>query len=265
MSKLTAYISTNLKGRQEEAPLLGKYFDLARCEPLHLKNNTVKKMFMKILKIVLSEANLAKEIKLFKEIPASNIFFRFVDFVKTELKSSFLRKKIIAWFNENILSKQEREFCFRFQEEESHNCLKGFASLILMLKLYFSEQNLTHLLQVHYESLCFCKLVSHLDVSEMISVRQKLFRAYYLYDSSISASMWCFSMVAPVHWRESIEKLNLGLGINTLEDWKQKHQVIKKYSDNATVQDRWSHIFRHQFIELVYLREHGFDLNRYRK
>ena len=122
--------------------------------------------------------------------------------------------------------------------------MKRFASLILILKLYFSEQSLTHLLQVHYESLCLCKLVSHsvwkedtsdLDVSEMISVRQKLFRAYYLYDSSISASMWCFSMVAPVHLWESIEKLNLGLGINTLEDWEQKHQVIKKYSDNTTV------------------------------
>ena len=77
--------------------------------------------------------------------------------------------------------------------------------------------------------------------------------------------MLCFSMVALLHWQESIEKLNLGLGINTVEDREQKHQAIKKYSHNATVQDRWSHIFRHEFIELVYLREHGFDLNRYRK
>ena len=45
--KLTAYISTNFKGRQEEVPLLGKYLDFARCEPLHLKNNTVKEMFIK--------------------------------------------------------------------------------------------------------------------------------------------------------------------------------------------------------------------------
>ena len=50
-------------------------------------------MFMKILKIVLSEASLFKEIKLSKEIPASNIFFIFVDFVKTEMNSNFLGKK----------------------------------------------------------------------------------------------------------------------------------------------------------------------------
>ena len=71
-------------------------------------------MFMKLLKIVLSESNLSKEIKLFKEIPPNNIFFRFVDFVKTEMNSNFLGKKIIVWFNENRLSKQQREFGFRF-------------------------------------------------------------------------------------------------------------------------------------------------------
>ena len=144
-----------------------------------------------------------------------------------------------------------------------------------MLKLYISEQNFTHLVKVLYESLCFRKLVSYsvpiqdrsddFDVSEMISVGQKLFRACCLYDSSISPSMWCFSLVAPVHCQESIEKLNLGLGINTIEGREQKHQIVKKYSNNATVHDRWPHFFRHEFMQLVYLREYGFDLNRYRK
>ena len=76
------------------------------------------------------------------------------------------------------------------------------------------------------------------DVSEMISVGKKLFRACYLYDSSISPSMWCFSLVAAVHCQESIETLNWGLGINTMEGREQKHQIIKKYSDNTTVQNR---------------------------
>ena len=75
----------------------------------------MKEIFMKLLKIVLSEANLSKEIKLFKEISANNIFLRFVDFVKTEMNSNFLGKKVIAWFNENRLSKQEREFDLRFR------------------------------------------------------------------------------------------------------------------------------------------------------
>ena len=92
--KLTAYISTNFKGRQEEVPLLGKYLDLARCEPLHLKNNIVKGMFIKYWKLFyLEQIYISKEIILFKEIPTSNIFFGFVDFVKTEMNSNFLGKK----------------------------------------------------------------------------------------------------------------------------------------------------------------------------
>ena len=99
----------------------------------------------------------------------------------------------------------------------------------------------------------------------MIFVGQKLFRACCLYDSSIPPSMCCFLLVAPLHCQESLEQLNLGLGINTVEGQERKHQIIKKYSDNTTVQNRWPHIFRHEFIQLVYLCKHGFDLNRYQK
>ena len=143
-----------------------------------------------------------------------------------------------------------------------------------MIKLYLSEQNLMHLVQVHYEPLCIHKLVScsvrkedtsDRDFSEMISVGKKVFRSCCLYDGSISPSMWYISLLAPVNFQESIEKLKLGLGINTMENREQKHQIIKKYSDNTTVQDRWPHVFRHEFIQLVYLRDHGFDLSRYRK
>ena len=48
-----------------------------------------------------------------------------------------------------------------------------------------------------------------------------------------------------------------------MEGRERKHQIIKKYSDNT--KDRWPHIFRHEFKQLVYLCEHGFDLNRYQK
>ena len=82
-----------------------------------------------------------------------------------------------------------------------------------MLRLYISEKNLTHLVQVHYESLCLRMLVScsvrtedasYLDVSKMISVGQELFRACCFYDNSISPSMWYFSLVTSGHCQESI-------------------------------------------------------------
>ena len=36
-SNLTQYISTELKSRQEFVPIVGRYIDIAKCEPLHLK------------------------------------------------------------------------------------------------------------------------------------------------------------------------------------------------------------------------------------
>ena len=82
---------------------------------------------------------------------------------------------------------------------------------------------------------------------------------------SVSPSMWCFSQVAPHHCSRLLNDFNLGLGINSMEGREQKHQKISMYAENTTVQKRWEYIFRHEFIQLVYLRENGFDTVRYRK
>lgn len=50
-----------------------------------------------------------------------------------------------------------------------------------------------------------------------------------------------------------------------MEGREQKHQSIKKYSMNTTYQNRWSLIFRHEFIQLIYLRENGYDDTNYIK
>ena len=63
-----------------------RYIDFAKCEPLHLKNNVCKEMFMKNLAVVLCEANISTSVKLFKELPENNIFSMFVTFIKKEMK-----------------------------------------------------------------------------------------------------------------------------------------------------------------------------------
>ena len=50
-----------------------------------------------------------------------------------------------------------------------------------------------------------------------------------------------------------------------MERREQKHQAIKKYSKNTTFQNRWPLIFRHEYVQLIYLRENGFDNVRYMK
>ena len=59
--------------------------------------------------------------------------------------------------------------------------------------------------------------------------------------------------IGPMHWQETIEKLNLRFGISRMKHREQKHQIIKTYSDNTADQNRWHHVFRHKFKELVYL------------
>ena len=73
---------------------------------------------MKILRIVLSETNLSTGIKLFKEIPASKNFFGFVNFVKTEMNSNFLGKKIIARFNKTDFQNKKANLVSDFEEKK---------------------------------------------------------------------------------------------------------------------------------------------------
>ena len=111
-TQLTAY-TASLKSRQEEVPLLGKYIDHAKSEPLHIKNNTTKELFMKMFKIVVSQSNL-KNVKMFSEISPDNLFSKFIFYIRFTMGCNFLSKKMIRWFNENN-GKVEKNFTFRFR------------------------------------------------------------------------------------------------------------------------------------------------------
>ena len=57
----------------------------------------------------------------------------------------------------------------------------------------------------------------------------------------------------------------MGLGGNTMEGREQKRQMIAKYAGNTTYQNRWLMIFRHKYMQLIYLRENGYDNIKYIK
>ena len=44
--KLLTYIGKELKSRQLRLPLIEHYIDVAKAQPLHLKNNTITEPFM---------------------------------------------------------------------------------------------------------------------------------------------------------------------------------------------------------------------------
>ena len=273
-TNLTKYIASELKSRQEEVPLFEHYIDLSKCEPLHMKNNVVKELFMKILKIVLVQSTFPSNLKSFSDLSDDNLLCIFISFIKKNMNCNLLSKKLIAWFNENKVAKKEREFGFRFRGKESFHYLKSFPHLISMLLEKVDKRSCQCFIQVFYESLNLRKLVSFsvriedLDENIIEAMNQaglNLFLSCALFDTRISPSLWCFALVAPKHAEELFRSTGFGLGVNTMEGREQKHQQISKYSHNTTVQERWSYIFRHEFIQLIYLRENGFDSINYRK
>ena len=94
---------------------------------------------------------------------------------------------------------------------------------------------------------------------------QSYLKSCALYDANVTPSLWTLANVAPVHTKQLYNLLHLGLGSNTMEGREQKHQQLQRYSENATYQDRWRYVFRHEYIQLIYLRENGFDTISYRK
>ena len=71
--KLLAYIGKELKSRQLCLPLIEHYIDVAKAEPLHLKN-TIKKRFMILFKIAIGQMVSSSNIKCFSDLSVDSLF-----------------------------------------------------------------------------------------------------------------------------------------------------------------------------------------------
>ena len=137
-----------MKSRQEEISLVGKYIGNAYCEPLHLKNNVVKEMFLKAMNITLSETIFPRILKSFHDLSEGNLFFDFIQSVKNGMNCNFLAEKIIAWFNENQNAKKQKDFAFRFRGKDSYNYFQNFPLLILNVIRKVNKAKKASLIQV---------------------------------------------------------------------------------------------------------------------
>lgn len=269
-NELTTFIGSK-NSRQEFVPLVEEYIDLATCEPLHLKNNVCKEQFMKLLNICLADASITSKSVLFKELPQDNVFVVFLKFVQCDMNCNLLQKRVITWFDESRF-KNDKVFGFRFRGKESASFLRKFPDIILLLQSKVSSSYNFNLTVIHYQCINLRKLVSYSaritdvtydDIKQMNSAGRFLFRSQCFYDSSVTPSLWTFCNVAPVHAKQLLSSYGFGLSIGTMEGREQKHQIIKKYSAKSTYQHRWKYIFRHEYIQNIYLRERGFDQLRY--
>lgn len=271
-SMLTSYISKTLQSRQEFEPLVGQYIDRAKAEPLHLKNNVVKEHFIKIFALVLAVYPIGS-FKIFSEIPCNQTFPKFVEFIRSKMNCNFLAKKIITWFNENK-KKDQCSFTYRFRGKESVAFLKNFPEMCMfVLREVKSDEMKKRLHQIHFQCCCLRNVISYSvrveNFNESLLQELKvqcdlLFKLVCFYDVSVSPSLWTLCNAVPVHAEKTWHAYKFGLGCNSMEGREQKHQMIAKYAKNTTFKCRWPRIFRHEYIQLIHLREKGYDKVTYK-
>ena len=263
----TAYMKS-IKSRQEFVPLIGQYVDKAMCEPLHLKNNVVKEVFVKL--VFVSLLNPLVNCKKYAMIPDDHPFKKLVLFVEKKMCCKMLSSKLILWFNDNVGKKADLKF--RFRGQESFAYLKYFPALVLHLKDLLNDSFHHRLMEVFSVSLYIRLQISlstriHRITLEDINIMREngrlLHNSWAKFYNSVSPSMYTLCLIAPEHTSYYFVKFGVGLGINSVEGREQKHQMIVRYKENAPPQDIWSYIFRHEYIHLIYLRLRGFDEKRH--
>ena len=99
--KLLAYIGKELKSWQLRLPLIEHYINVAKTEPFHLKNNTIKEQFMILFNIAIGKMVSSSNIKCFSDLSVDSHFFKLVEFLRKQMACNFLANKMRRWFNEN--------------------------------------------------------------------------------------------------------------------------------------------------------------------
>ena len=96
------------------------------------------------------------------------------------------------------------------------------------------------------------------ELGDMIESGKELLKASCMLETNTTPSMWVLCNISPYHAKTTLSLYGLGLGVNSMEPREQKHQRLKKYAENTTVANKWPMIFRHEFLQLIFLREMGY-------
>ncbi len=110
-------------------------------------------------------------------------------------------------------------------------------------------------------------LINRFDINEEQLAQLTLATQEYLrvnamfLSTSVNPTVWTLGHVVPVHAQQVFAQYNKGLALVTMEGREAKHIFLKKLSQNTIYQRRWLEIFKHEYIMLVWLPEHGYELS----
>ena len=263
-SKVTEFIAKS-KSRQEFVPLIGKLIDRAHVEPLHLKNNAWQYFFKSLLKEAIGKSKLPPACKTFEEIPRDSCFARFVSVLQYEIKAKCLARKVKKWFDET--QGKQGDIQYRFTGKESRLFCHNFMRLIKHLSHEEDSQKQKQtVLVLSYVGLKLrdcCSIFNRFEVQEsdlvlLASLAKDYYRANALFlPTSVNPTIWTLGHVLPVHARYAYDTYKQGLMTVTMEGREAKHIALHRLSGNTTY--RWQEIFRHEFIMLIWLPEHGHE------
>ena len=179
-----------------------------------------------------------------------------------------------AYLVERLNDKRNRDITFRFKGSDSRRILTNLSK---MVSLFINEvQPLARkkLLEIHLSARALRKLISHTtriefsesQLEDMQKTAKILYRLMAACDKYLSPSMWVLTQCSPVHAAQCLQQYNRGLGMVSMEAHEQKHQEISRYMENTNnhSKTKWLQIFRHEFIQLIHLRERGSDDVNYR-
>ena len=130
------------------------------------------------------------------------------------------------------------------------------------------------MIELHLQSVYLQKLLSYTvtitdfsleDFDLMKKTTKDLFKISCMFDSEISPNLWTASNASCVHAEICLTNYGFDLGCNITKGGEQKHQMIAKYFENATPQNRWSILFPHEYLKLICFRLNGYDNVKYKK
>ena len=98
--------------------------------------------------------------------------------------------------------------------------------------------------------------VTQADIDELKSRCTSYFIAYYLFVCDITPTIWTVAHAIPYHTQLIFDKFKLGLGLNTMHSREAKYISIRSFAKHSTLTNRWDLVFRHEFVSLIWMREH---------